>query len=131
MVQEVFIKIWEKADTFNSDTVWKSYLYRAVKNRCMNSIRDQKSNIDLEQILDMESLEVNPHLRLETQDFEQKVNWVIEKLPERCRMVFLLRKREGMTNKEVADLMGISEKTAENQMTNALRTLTFYLKNKS
>ncbi len=127
-VQDVFLKIWEKSDTFKAEISWKSYLFRAVKNRCLNMVRDQKFNVELEEVFELESPEIDPQHRLESMDFEQKVNWIIGKLPERCRMVFLLRKREAMTNREVAELMGISEKTAENQMTNALKILTNYLK---
>ena len=62
-------------------------------------------------------------LRLLNQETGDAIQQAIERLPERCREVFCLSKLEGLSNKEIAERLGISIKTVENQMTTALKRL--------
>lgn len=127
IVQEVFIKVWEKNNLTQDDPRIKSYLYTAVKNKALNAIRDKKhfSEIDHEnQVLDYR---LNAHEQLEYNTLKAQIDFAIGKLPERCKMVFLLRRREGMSQRAIAELMEISEKTVENQMTKAMRMIKEFL----
>ena len=76
-------------------------------------------NVYLDEIIQLPEAE----LRLLNQETGDAIQQAIERLPERCREVFCLSKLEGLSNKEIAERLGISVKTVENQMTTALKRL--------
>lgn len=130
LVQECFVKLIEKPTA----VIDKAYLYATVRNACIDHIRKGnplKTDItptDLEgTITDEEAAERSLH--------EAELWTAIDALPERCRMIFLMAKRDGMTYHEIAQELGISEKTVEHQISKAIRQLRkksadyFYLLN--
>lgn len=119
-VQDCFVRLLEQAVQPESIKAW---LYTAVRNRCIDLLRKQQPLIttdiqpeDLDgQITDEEAQE---------RSFHEAELWnVIDNLPRRCREVLLLAKRDKLKYSEIAQRMGISEKTVENQMSKALRLL--------
>lgn len=124
IVQEVFADLWKRRDSFEPKTSIIAYLKRAAINKSLNHIRDYKiktEGIDDKTILT--STAANKQELIEAEQLENVINKCINALPERCRLVFILSRYESKTQKEIAHLMGISEKTVENQMTKALKTL--------
>jgi len=129
IVQDVFINLWQKKETITSDKSVKSYLYTSVKNRCLNYIRDNKKfrsqYLDVELELDIPFEDVDLFSESETQD---KINTALGKLPEKCRQVFELSRFEELKYKEIAERLGISQKTVEIHMSKALKILRIELK---
>jgi RNA polymerase sigma-70 factor (ECF subfamily) len=125
LVHEVFIQVWEKFDTLPADTHYKSYLYRAVRNRCLNHIRDKKKFVTIENVAEHRLTEINT--TLETSELEQKIEAAISSLPEKCRMVFEMNRLEGLKYAEIAVKMNISIKTVEAQMSKALGVMKEHL----
>lgn len=121
IVQEVFVKLWNKRDQISIQTSLKSYLYTATKNLCLNYIQKQKRDIELNQVyLEKQELaEQDPEAK-SAEVLQQKIQEALETLPPKCREVFTLSRYEGLTYQEIADTMGISPKTVENQMGKAL-----------
>jgi len=68
-------------------------------------------------------LQENPEQEIISRDLQQYIQQIVNRLPERCRQVYQLSREEMKTHKEIARLMGISEKTVENQITKALRII--------
>lgn len=126
LVHEVFIQVWEKFHSLPPDTNYKSYCYTAVRNRCLNHIRDKKKFVIIEKAADAEPQVTNT--ALETAELEQKIEAAIAALPERCRMVFELNRIEGLKYAEIADKMNISVKTVEAQMSKALALMREHLR---
>jgi RNA polymerase sigma-70 factor (ECF subfamily) len=126
VVHEVFVTVWEKFDNLPADTNYRSYLYTAVRNRCLNYIRDKKKHVMLENMAESEPAEENT--TMETAELEQEIEMAIESLPEKCRMVFELSRVEGLKYAQIADKMGISIKTVEAQMSKALSVLRTHLR---
>jgi RNA polymerase sigma-70 factor, ECF subfamily len=126
VVQDIFVYFWESKHKLNINTSVQSYLFSASKFKSLNLIRDQRSHTKaIENMrgtaqgsdsLD-ESTFDNP------EELEQILSDSIAQLPERCRMVFMLSKNEKLSNNEIANQLGISVKTVENQMTIALKKL--------
>ncbi len=126
VVQDIFVYFWESKHKLNINTSVQSYLFSASKFKSLNLIRDQRSHAKaIENMrgtaqgsdsLD-ESTFDNP------EELEQILLDSIAQLPERCRMVFMLSKNEKLSNNEIANQLGISVKTVENQMTIALKKL--------
>ena len=107
----------------------KSYLYRAVRNASLNSIRHHKVRqlYTTEQEFLSQSSEPASQLSYEN-ELKTEIQKAIDGLPEQCRLIFKLSRFEEMKYKEIAEQLGISVKTVENQMGKALRVLREKLK---
>ena len=129
LVQETFCKLYEDHARLNIHLSIKSYLYKSVYNSCLNEIKHQKvvSNYADRELLDFYFSEIvqtpEAELALLGEDINNALREAIDKLPERCREVFMLSKMEELSNKEIAERLGISVKTVEVQMTKALSRL--------
>ena len=125
LVHEVFIQVWEKFDTLPEDMNYKSYCFTAVRNKCLNHIRDRKKFVTIEHVQEEKVTELNTSL--ETSELAEKIELAIASLPEKCRMVFELNRIEGLKYAEIAEKMNISIKTVETQMSKALAVLREHL----
>ncbi|MCG8697521.1 MAG: RNA polymerase sigma-70 factor [Bacteroidales bacterium] len=124
IVHNVFISIWEKRNEFDFDKPAKSYLFTSVYNRCMNYIRDHKkfkSTDEENAIAIADSGEYQD--KMETAELEVKIKSSINKLPAKCREVFMLNRFEDKKYAEIANQLNISIKTVEAQMSKALKIL--------
>jgi RNA polymerase sigma-70 factor, ECF subfamily len=121
VVHQVFINLWEKREEVDLSISLKSYLYTSVHNRSLNAIRDRKK-FSSEEVPDLAG-EGDASTRIESMELEQKVREAIDSLPEKCREVFELNRFEGLKYAQIAEKLGISVKTVENQMTKALKIL--------
>ena len=125
VAQEVFIKIWEKRKELQFSTSVKAYLYRAVFNRSLNEIKKQKVRTDYRESADEKVVDESTVTNFE---LKYKIQEALEQLPEKCAEIFRMAKMEGMKYGEIADELGISIKTVENQMGKALKLMRTYLK---
>jgi RNA polymerase sigma-70 factor (ECF subfamily) len=125
LVQECFVKLWEKRSTIKISQSVKSLLFVMLRNKCLNYLRDQKLH-DFEK--DIESIKENELQHLYQLDFigkEEKsveerlieaIRESVEKLPEKRKLVFVKTKIEGKKNKEVAEELDISVKAVEKHL---------------
>jgi RNA polymerase sigma-70 factor (family 1) len=124
VVQDVFLKVWEKRDSLTFTVSVKSYLYRAVHNGCMNLAGKKKKEVRMdEQPLKIVHQSAAPVEDFQTRELEKAIASALNQLPEQCRKVFELSRFGNMKYKEIADTLGISVKTVENQMGKALRIM--------
>ncbi len=122
IVHDVFLAVWEKREYLSLDQGLKNYLFRAVKNRCLNHLkRPSLPWTDLDEPLPPAAEPFNFSEQLNAEETERIIFQIVQKLPPRCRQIFLLSRLEQLSYKEIAELMDISVKTVENQMTIALR----------
>ena len=122
IVQQVMLKIWENRDKITISTSFKSYLYRSCYNEFINAYKRGKKTSSLDDIV----IEAYEELDEDEQEFEQKISLVrleIEKLPKKCKEVFVLCKLKGYKYREAAEELQISEKTVEAQISNAMKKL--------
>ena len=125
VVQEVFFKLWKNRGELQISTTIKSYLYRAVRNGCMNvidhiSVREAYKIVNEEDIKDSEGNLIDETIVTE---LEQRIKETIDLLPAERRKIFILSRFEGLKYREIADQLNISVKTVENQMYQALKFL--------
>lgn len=128
IAQEVFMEIWKRRDTLAITISLKAYLRRSAVNKTLNYLRDKKNwkNEELSEI--QLEIRTEPGETLETTELQRLIDGAIEQLPERCGLIFKLSRREEMSYQEIADELGISIKTVENQIVRALRLLRETLK---
>jgi len=125
LVHETFVTVWEKFDSLPASTPYRSYLYSAVRNKCLNFIRDRKKLVDLQNIPQEQLLTGDDPLV--ASELERAIESGIQSLPEKCREIFELNRREGLKYAQIADKLGLSVKTVEAQMSKALRELKDHL----
>ena len=124
-VQAMFLALWERRDSLIITTSLKSYLFRAVHNRCLNrikhlAIRDEHRQHTLYM---GEIMAESPVHTLLGDELAERLQVAIQKLPEQCRLAFTLSRFDELKYQEIADQLGISIKTVENQIGKALRML--------
>lgn len=131
IIQELFINLYEKNEQIQLTNGIKPYLFKAAYNRSISYLRkshpiplDGSANDAIEEFRDI----------LEETEFESHVYAEIQKLPDRCREVFMLSRFKDLTNDEIAERLNISKRTVETQISKALKTLrsaldptTFYI----
>ncbi|TAE77610.1 MAG: RNA polymerase sigma-70 factor [Bacteroidetes bacterium] len=129
MVQEVFVKVWEKRHQINIETGIKPYLYMAVKNHCLSALRVEERNVFLADELgdDIRVSSNQADLQTNTIHLKQHIAEAIEKLPPKCALIFKMSRFEEKTYQEIADALELSVKTIENQMGRALQLLRTHL----
>ena len=122
LAQDVFFEIWRKRNSLNISNV-KAYLRRSVINKALNFIKAQRMDFeDSNESFDLPE-KSNVHENLEAEELQNVINLAIENLPERCRVIFAMRRFEEMSLKEIAAKLEISPKTVENQLTKAMKIL--------
>nr|WP_262923961.1 RNA polymerase sigma-70 factor [Spirosoma liriopis] len=124
-VQAMFLAFWEKREGLLITTSLKSYLFRAVHNRCLNrikhfAIRDEHRQHTL---YAGDTTAESPVQALLGDELSDRIQTAIQKLPEQCRLAFTLSRFDELKYQEIADQLGISVKTVENQIGKALRIL--------
>jgi RNA polymerase sigma-19 factor, ECF subfamily len=124
IVNDVFVKLWEAADTIRIDSSLKSYIYRAVINRSLNVLdKNKRTRLEKEQYnrLPQGSFESQA---MEDNELKVKLYEAIDQLPEQCQKVFRMSRFEELKQQEIADRLGISIKTVKNHITLALKQLS-------
>ncbi len=117
IVEETFMKAWQAISSGTEIGHFKSYMYRCVRNECVSFLRGKK---------EMEPIDSIPEISEEVMDtsFRDARIWkAIDELPEKCREIFLMSKRDGLSNAEIAEELNISVKTVKNQITKAFARL--------
>lgn len=125
VVQEFFMSLWNKRNVLPEVDSVAPYFRRSVRNRSLNFLRDQKRipSGDEDDMPILATSDSETSKELEAEELQVKIDRAINSLPERCRMVFVLSRFEGMKQKEIAEKLEISVKTVENQMGRAYRFL--------
>ncbi len=127
IVQEIFISFWEKHGPEPIINL-EAYLLRAVKYRVANHIRDLKFDSVHLQVLESIPYPVETDKDIIYQDFEDIILGEIEKLPPKCRNVFLMSRFETFSNSEIAKKLNISERTVEKHISEAVKFLKSNIK---
>lgn len=124
IVQNVFVKTWKSRKKLNPDFSIRNFLYKCVYNEFLNHYQKNRAVF----LLHQKYIEY-AHEIVEEKDEHalarmiEIVNREIQKLPPKCQKIFLLSKKEGLTNNEIADYLDISIKTVEAQITKAFSIL--------
>jgi RNA polymerase sigma-70 factor (ECF subfamily) len=120
LVNDVFLSVWNKRNRLKLDSSLKTYLYTAVKNRCINYLKKHKLEIVLNEQLDMLS-DFKADQSLLEKEQHIIIQQIMNGLPSKCKQVFAMSRIDQLSNKEIASLLDISIKTVEAQITKALK----------
>lgn len=129
VVQSMFLKLWEKRDLLEVQTSVKAYLYKCVYNDSLNLLKHEHVKSKYQ---DFTVHTINTHHeaasnKVELSELQTALKLALEALPEQCRIIFQMSRFEELKYKEIAERLGISVKTVENQMGKALKILRLKL----
>jgi RNA polymerase sigma-70 factor (family 1) len=125
IVQNTFLTIWETRQILNENLPFSSYIYKIAQNRVFNELRKRVNRRYYTEYL----VEYNERLENTTEksilftEMEKTIHDLINSLPHRRREIFLLSRDEGLTYKEIAVRLEISENTVDTQIR---KTLDFF-----
>lgn len=120
MVQEAFLQTWERISAGEEIADIKAWLYRCVHNAGIDWRRKRKEENMSE--IPAEYMELTEEA-IDTSERDAKIWQAIDKLPAKCREIFLMSKRDGMSCAEIAEELHLSEQTVKNQISKALGRL--------
>lgn len=125
LLQELFIKVWEKRDLIDPEKTFRPYLFRIAENSVVDFFRKAACDKKLEMKLISASTEWYSHIEEAIYSRENAVMFdqAIKQLPPQCRLVFTLCKIEGKSYKEVSQILGISVATISNHLQKATRCI--------
>ena len=124
IVQEVFLKLWIKRASLKTGGSLKPYLYKMTYNEFVNTFRKDnryQEELDIFKVVALSS--VIQESEEAWQYSLKRMKDAIDNLPPRCKEIFLMHKRDGLKQKEIAESLCISVKTVENQVAKALKSL--------
>jgi RNA polymerase sigma-70 factor (ECF subfamily) len=126
IAQEVFVELWRKRSELDIHTSLRAYLRRAAVNRALNHLKTSRRLVldepeNRAHAADTSARDITRKREQET--LEDALHAAIETLPEKCRVVFSLSRFENLSHREIAEQLGISVKTIENQITKAMKLL--------
>jgi RNA polymerase sigma-70 factor (family 1) len=127
IVQEIFIQLWLKRESLQIRESLKSYLHAATRYQVFRHIRNMPVKQELFEQLDERLTTSSTDQALLQKDLHQQINKVVADLPDKCQQIYRLSREEYLSHKEIAERLGISTKTVENQLTIALRRLRISL----
>ena len=130
IVQDFFVRLWQRHQQLIPTDSLKSYLFLSVKNGCLNYLKHKK--VEEKYIRQMAELS-NQHLAYDpdlyiASELQEKVKNAIDLLPEKCREIFIMSRIQGLKNDEIATNLNISKRTVETQISKALKVLRLELK---
>lgn len=137
IVQECFINLWTRLDTIKDPTKIGPYLYSTMRYMCRQEIRrnhivsgfqDRDALLVRENELNYFLSEDSPLDYLYFAELDESFQNAVSALPDRCRQIFIMRKEDGLSNKEIASKLGISIRTVENEVYRGLQSVRLKLK---
>ena len=126
VVSDVLLNIWCQGEKLTHVDNLTVYLYRATRNRCLNYIRDHHkyNTAPLENFDDcFQYPQANPEETFLNREWNSRLREAVSDLPPKCRMVYKLVREDGLSYREVASIMEISENTVDRHLNNALHKM--------
>lgn len=122
IVQDIFMKLWEKRKVLEIRSTVNSYLYRAVYNNSLQLLKRKKLDLKYKQYkMEHSNDSISPSNEMIATELNHKIGLLLDELPENCRNIFKLNRFDGMKYREIAEHLSISIKTVEANMTKSLK----------
>jgi RNA polymerase sigma-70 factor (ECF subfamily) len=127
ILQEVFVKLWLNRNKIKNVETFNAYIFTITKNEILNLIRSNLRDQTFKDKLFVRSVaeEYQTTTKFEFDEIKSSIERIVAGLPEKRQQIFVLSRRDGLSNKEIAQQLNISSKTVEDHITHAIK----YIKN--
>jgi len=122
VAQDAFVKLWETRAKIDKSSI-KAYLYTIANNLAINQLKRDQLKYKFLNLQVERKEKKTPQYLMEMQEFDQKLQDTLAKIPEGAREVFLMNRVEGLKYREIAERLGLSMKAIEKRMSRALAIL--------
>lgn len=125
IIHNVFYKVWDNRERLRADGTLKAYLFKAVRNQALNHLSRNKDDMSIQfsETNTQADLDNNPEMILELREFREAYLCAVEKLPEKRRNIFLMHREDQLTYREISEVLNISIKTVETQISRSMKFL--------
>ena len=130
IVQDTFLRIWNIRVTLDPKKSFFSLIAKISTNLCYDHFRYQEVRFRHKNTIPKpeQSHYDDPQKSQELNELQDEINRIVnEQLPEKCRVIFILSRMEGLVNKDIAAILDLSKRTVENQLYRALKILKKHL----
>ena len=127
VVQEVFLNLWKNRASVTFGDQIKHYLFKATAHLSINHLKAIHPHFSLDEMNDGVGITDPETDTTSIKELKEKIAHAIDRLPPKCKIIFVLSRQQGLKYREIADILGISPKTVENQMGIALEKLREHL----
>jgi RNA polymerase sigma-70 factor (ECF subfamily) len=128
IIQNIFIDLYQRRASIELTLSLTAYLHQALKFRVLNEYRSESIRIKYQKSLFLNLVCKNDFSdHLEAKELGLRINKVVNDLPEKCRQVFLLSRKENLSNKDISSSLNISVSTVEKHISKALKVLRCHL----
>ncbi|WP_300355642.1 RNA polymerase sigma-70 factor [Fluviicola sp.] len=128
VVQQVFVSLWEKRTQLDIHTSIRAVLYKSVQNACLNKIKHLKVRDTYAEEMMAVAVPEETSDPVQVNELNERIQQALESMPEQCGRIFKMSRFEQLRYQEIADQLGLSVKTVENQMGKALKIVREELK---
>ena len=129
IVQDLFVKLWSNREKITFNTSFESYMLTSVRNSAITYINKERAHNEAHlRVFSEESDNTDPSETLQSNNLEESYRQILKDMPDKRREVFLASRYDGLKYSEIAEKLGISQKTVEAQMTAAIKQLKDGLK---
>ena len=127
LVQDFYTKLWHNRFRITVAKSFEVYAYSSIKYLVINYYSKQSSIEIYTNYKQSKDYDNSTEESILSKDLNSRIDHHVSQLPEKCRGVYELSRKEHKSNKEIATILGISEKTVENHITKALKRLKINL----
>lgn len=126
VIHNLFFRVWKNRAKLKPQGTLRAYLYTAARNQALKHLGRNKDHrhSDLADYPHLQGEERYPEEKIEYKEFAAAFRNAVKQLPERRRHIFLLHREDHLTYREIADVLDISVKTVETQMSRSIKFLS-------
>lgn len=125
LMQDVFLKIWEHRHELDCKQPIRPYLFKIARNQAISYLRHQRTVDQWKESISQyrPAGTLSPETIMEGMQLQSEIRKAIHELPERCALIFVMSRYEGLSYREIAEVLNLSLQTVKNQMSKSLAIL--------
>lgn len=126
VAQDIFVKLWDNPDIWESKETWDSYIYTMARNQIYNFLKHKSVELSYQEKLvqeDSPSFEFDIYDKLYAKELQLLIKLTLDTMPEQRKKIFVMSRQKGMSHQEIADNLQISIRTVERHVYLALQDL--------
>lgn len=121
LAQDIFVRIWTFGPALTEIRDFDSYIFKMTRNTALNYVRDRKIGQEITSVTIMDDLDIEDVYSVKEKELIIRLQ--VEQMPPQRQRVFKMSRQQGLSNEKIAEILGVSKRTVENHLTDALRSL--------